>query len=74
MCTTEPAQLSETPDLFGAFPRLSEPQIQALATRGERRSTQEGEVLYREGDEGYDFFVILKGRRRSSKGTRATSA
>ena len=62
MCTTEPAQLSETPDLFGAFPRLSEPQIQALATRGERRSTQEGEVLYREGDEGYDFFVILKGK------------
>jgi thioredoxin reductase (NADPH) len=52
---------AETPDLFGAFPRLSEQQIGALATHGERRHTRAGEVLYREGDASYDFFVILEG-------------
>jgi thioredoxin reductase (NADPH) len=29
---------------------------------GEVRPTQAGEVLFREGDRGYDFFVILSGR------------
>jgi thioredoxin reductase (NADPH) len=58
----EAEPLSETPDHHGGFPRLSEDQINALATQGERRSTSPGEVLFREGNVGYDFFVVLKGK------------
>jgi thioredoxin reductase (NADPH) len=58
----EPERLAETPDLYGAFPRLSEPQIEALAAHGRRRRTQPGEVLFREGDPSCDFFVILAGK------------
>jgi thioredoxin reductase (NADPH) len=53
--------LAETPDLHGAFPRLSDEQIVVLAERGERRPTQEGQVLFREGDTVSDFFVVLEG-------------
>jgi thioredoxin reductase (NADPH) len=54
--------LAETPDRHGAFPRLSNAQIEELARHGERRQTQRGEVLFREGDERYDFFVVLEGK------------
>ncbi|HYT25635.1 MAG TPA: cyclic nucleotide-binding domain-containing protein, partial [Actinomycetota bacterium] len=59
--TTRPAPLSETPDRYGAYPRLDDAQIQALAEQGERRRTLPGDVLYREGDTHYDFVVILEG-------------
>jgi thioredoxin reductase (NADPH) len=63
--TTRPATAAEvaveTPDHDGAYPRLTEEQIGALAQRGTRRPTKPGEVLFREGDERYDFFVVLKG-------------
>ena len=42
--------LVETEDRSGAFPRLDDGQIEALASHGERRRTGLGEVLYREGD------------------------
>jgi thioredoxin reductase (NADPH) len=58
----EPEPLLETADSDGAFPRLSDQQIQRLAAHGERRRTQPGEVLFREGDEHYDFFVVLEGK------------
>jgi thioredoxin reductase (NADPH) len=58
----EPEPLLETPDDDGAFPRLSSEKISRLAARGERRATQAGEVLFREGDEHYDFFVVLEGK------------
>ena len=51
----------ETPDLNGAFPRLGDEQIAALSTRGERRRTRAGEVLYREGEPVSDFIVVLEG-------------
>src|SRR5258708_3438498 len=54
--------LPETPDFEGAFPRLNEEQINRLQARGTRRRTQAGEVLYREGEECGDFFVILEGK------------
>jgi hypothetical protein len=38
--TTESAGADETPDLLGAFPRLSEHQIAALSPYGERRRTE----------------------------------
>ena len=46
-----------TPDPYGAFPRLSPEQIGALDVHGQRRRTQVGDVLFREGDPGGDFFV-----------------
>jgi thioredoxin reductase (NADPH) len=56
-----PAPLTETPDRTGAFPRLTDEQIETLSEHGERRPTRSGEVLFREGDRSYDFFVILEG-------------
>ncbi|HXB49252.1 MAG TPA: FAD-dependent oxidoreductase [Streptosporangiaceae bacterium] len=44
--------------------RLSERQIAQLRKHGETRPTAAGEELVREGDRGYDFFVILSGRVR----------
>jgi thioredoxin reductase (NADPH) len=58
----EPAPLAETPDLYGAFPRLSDEQLGMLSQHGERRPTRPDEVLFREGDERYDFFVVLEGK------------
>jgi thioredoxin reductase (NADPH) len=59
--TADPAPLPETPDLQGAYPRLSDEQVQSLSAHGERRATRPGEILYRAGDENYDFFVVLAG-------------
>jgi thioredoxin reductase (NADPH) len=53
--------LPETPDAYGAFPRLDDPQIQRLAIAGERRETHVGQVLYAEGEPTEEFFVILSG-------------
>ncbi len=60
--TPEPAPLEETPDIYGAYPRLSPEQIRALAALGERHEVRAGEVLFEEGDTGCDFFVILEGK------------
>jgi thioredoxin reductase (NADPH) len=57
----KPQQLVETPDLWGAFPRLSGEQIAGLGECGERRATLPGDVLIREGEPDRDFFVILAG-------------
>ncbi|WP_328433107.1 FAD-dependent oxidoreductase [Streptomyces sp. NBC_00425] len=51
----------ETPDRYGAFPRLTPEQLQDLAAHGERRRTTEGEVLYREGEPFREFLAILSG-------------
>jgi thioredoxin reductase (NADPH) len=42
--------------------RLTEEQIGLLRREGEARPVAAGEVLFREGDRGYDFIVILAGR------------
>ena len=55
-------QLAETPDRYGAFPRLSDAQIETLTRDGERQRVEPGEVLFREGDKRYDFFVVLDGK------------
>ncbi|HWE10942.1 MAG TPA: FAD-dependent oxidoreductase [Solirubrobacteraceae bacterium] len=72
---SESLVLAETPDVFGAYPRLSDEQIEALATVGERRSVEAGEVLYREGDGNAHLFVILDGLvavvEESDSGARA---
>ncbi|MFG2635684.1 FAD-dependent oxidoreductase [Streptomyces sp. NPDC048362] len=51
----------ETPDQYGAFPRLSPEQLQDLTAHGERRGTTRGEVLYREGEPFREFLAILSG-------------
>jgi thioredoxin reductase (NADPH) len=59
--SVESPQLTETPDLTGAYPRLSEQQIAALERWGRERHTAAGEMLIREGEVDYDFFVVLSG-------------
>jgi thioredoxin reductase (NADPH) len=54
--------LVETPDRDGAYPRLDDAQIRALAEEGQRRRTQTGDVLIREGEEHYNFLVVLAGK------------
>jgi thioredoxin reductase (NADPH) len=51
----------ETPDLHGAYPRLTPAQIELLSGRGERRPTHAGEVLIREGELCQEFLVVLAG-------------
>jgi thioredoxin reductase (NADPH) len=56
------ASLQETPDIHGAYPRLSEMQIATFEAGGTRRSVVPGEVLVREGTPSDNFYVILSGR------------
>ncbi|AQW54388.1 FAD-dependent oxidoreductase [Streptomyces violaceusniger] len=51
----------ETPDLYGAYPRLSQTQIAFLAEHGERFRVEPAQVLVREGERGAEFLVILSG-------------
>jgi thioredoxin reductase (NADPH) len=55
------AGLPETGDRHGAFPRLTEDQLGMLRAAGEVREVEPGEILFREGDEHYDFFVVEEG-------------
>ena len=55
------AGVAEAVDRNGAFPRLNERQRETLAAVGERRRVDSGDVLFREGDESYDFFAIESG-------------
>ena len=66
--TSEPRELTETPDLNGAYPRLDEAGIAALAPLGRRRWVQPEEVLFREGDRDCQFFVVLAGMVASVEG------
>jgi CRP-like cAMP-binding protein len=44
-----------------AFLQLSEAEMAALGQLGVRRAVAAGEYLYREGDPGYDFYVVHTG-------------
>ncbi|WP_037972231.1 FAD-dependent oxidoreductase [Streptosporangium amethystogenes] len=63
-----PPELCETPDPQGAYPRLSDAQLQALAPHGERRRTRRDEVLYAEGLPCTEFFAILAGKVATVEG------
>ena len=43
------------------FPVLTEAQLQRIAHYGTRRAVRDGEILFRQGDEGVHFFVVLSG-------------
>src|ERR1700734_2793776 len=56
-----PYPLAETPDTYGAYPRLGGAQIEALAALGQRLGVQADQVLFLEGKRNCDFFVVLAG-------------
>jgi thioredoxin reductase (NADPH) len=58
---TPSGAVDETPDRNGAYPRLTEDQLETLSTLGERRATASGQVLFREGERHYDFYVVIAG-------------
>ncbi|WP_405575426.1 FAD-dependent oxidoreductase [Streptomyces sp. NBC_01167] len=53
--------LTETPDQFGAYPKLTREQIEVLKRHGRKRPTSEGAVLFREGEPFGEFLVVLAG-------------
>ena len=53
--------LEEPPDRNGAFPRLNDDQRARLLAVGELRKVVPGEVLFTDGDDSYDFFVVESG-------------
>jgi CRP-like cAMP-binding protein len=53
--------LPETPDRGGDHPRLTDDQLAVLERFGTRLPVAAGEVLYRPGDSGYGFHVVLSG-------------
>jgi thioredoxin reductase (NADPH) len=53
--------VEETPDLYGAYPRLNDSQLTELTALGTRRRTSAGEILYRAGETSEEFIVILDG-------------
>src|SRR5207245_3664835 len=60
---TEPlgTGVEEPANRNGAFPRLDEEQRARLLAAGRLRDVQAGEVVFREGDDSYDFFVVESG-------------
>ncbi|GAB2452971.1 thioredoxin reductase (NADPH) [Conyzicola lurida] len=56
--------LPETPDITGAYPRLTDEQIALLTPYGERKQLARGSVLFREGDLDRGLFVVLDGSVR----------
>jgi len=55
------AGVEEPEDRHGAFPRLGEDQRARLRALGEAIATKPGDVLWSEGDDSYDFFVVESG-------------
>ena len=53
--------IEEPPDHHGAFPRLDDEQRARLRELGTVETIAPGDVLFREGDPTYDFFVIESG-------------
>ncbi|MGZ6078153.1 MAG: FAD-dependent oxidoreductase [Myxococcaceae bacterium] len=43
------------------FPRLTEAQLERVVHYGTRRPVGAGEVLFRQGDEGVHFYIVLQG-------------
>jgi thioredoxin reductase (NADPH) len=55
------AGMDEPTDRNGAFPRLTIEQRARLRAIGTVRTVERGEILFRAGDDGYDFFVVESG-------------
>ncbi len=55
------AGMDEAFDRHGAFPRLDDDTRARLRAAGETLTVAAGDVLFREGDQGYDFYVVESG-------------
>src|SRR4051794_22111355 len=53
--------VAETPDENGAFPRLSDADVEILAAAGRRLTLRAGDTLYRAGDATNELIAILSG-------------
>ncbi|MEO6857581.1 MAG: FAD-dependent oxidoreductase [Solirubrobacteraceae bacterium] len=53
--------MEEPPDRGGAFPRLDDEQRAQLRAIGEVLPISPGDILFREGDTTYDFYVLESG-------------
>src|SRR5437764_116719 len=53
--------VEEPPNRNGAFPRMDDDQLARFRMVGDIVKVQSGEVLFREGEEAYDFFVVESG-------------
>jgi thioredoxin reductase (NADPH) len=53
--------LLETPDLYGAYPRLSEVQVKGLCQQGDVQRVAAGDVLFRSGERPDACYVVLEG-------------
>ncbi|WP_329454586.1 FAD-dependent oxidoreductase [Streptomyces sp. NBC_01497] len=51
----------ETPDIYGAYPRLADEEMDRLARHGRRRAVDADDVLIREGERREMFYVVLSG-------------
>ncbi len=60
--SSDPSRAIVSDEHQAAFPKLSDEQLALLHRRGTVRPTAPGDVLFREGDDGYDFVTILAGR------------
>jgi thioredoxin reductase (NADPH) len=52
---------AETPDAYGAYPRLGDGDLARLAPLGRTRAVAANEELFRAGDRVSDFIVVLAG-------------
>ena len=68
--TSEAAAPAETPDTFGAFPRLDDAQLAALGAFGAERTIGPEEPLFTEGERNCDFYIVLDGHVASVEGYR----
>lgn len=57
-----PGMTDDTPTVDPMAPVLDREQLALLANFGQRRRVEPGDILYREGDATYDFYVVLGGR------------
>jgi thioredoxin reductase (NADPH) len=68
--TFEAAAPAETPDIYGAHPRLDDAQVAALAEFGSERTFEPDEALFIEGDRNLDFHAVLDGHVAIVEGYR----
>jgi len=56
-----PGMTDDTPAVDPMAPVLDGEQLALLAGFGQRRRVEAGDILYRDGDTTYDFYVVLSG-------------
>ena len=60
--------VAETPDVYGAYPRLTDAQLAALAALGTERDIMPREALFVEGERNCDFYAVLDCRVATVEG------